>query len=236
MNNLLELKDVHTYIGQFHILQGISMTVPEGEVTVILGRNGAGKTTTLETILGIKPPSQGSILFKGEELSNQLLHQVVRRGIGYVPEDKRLFGTLTVEENLRLAEREGEEFTRERHQLIFDLFPDLKVAWKRPASTLSGGQQQMLCIARALINDNSIMLIDEPSMGLAPRLVQNVMSAVEKLKGLTTVLMVEQNLNVAQTVGDKCYILDNGILVHSGDIKELARDKELQKDYLGVTI
>ncbi len=235
MNNLLELENVHTYIGQYHILQGISMDVPEGEVTVILGRNGAGKTTTLETILGIKPPSKGTIRFKDEEIQGFPLHNIVRRGIGYVPEDKRLFGTLTVEENLRLAERGDENFIRERRKLICDIFPDLKAAWKRPASTLSGGQQQMLCIARGLINDNSIMLIDEPSMGLAPKLVQEVMSAVDKMKGLTTVLMVEQNLKMAETVGDRCYILDKGMILHSGDIKELVKDKELQRNYLGVT-
>ncbi len=236
MKNLLELENVHTYIGQYHILQGISMEVPEGAVTVILGRNGAGKTTTLETILGIKPPSKGTVRFKGEDIHKLSLHNIVKKGIGYVPEDKRLFGTLTVEENLRLAERNKQDFHRERRELIWDLFPDLKRAWKRPASTLSGGQQQMLSIARAMINDNSIMLIDEPSMGLAPKLVQEVMSAVEQMKGLTTVLMVEQNLKVAESVADRCYILDNGMIVYSGDIKELVKDEELQNNYLGVTV
>ncbi|MFX1369347.1 MAG: ABC transporter ATP-binding protein, partial [Promethearchaeota archaeon] len=195
MKNLLELRDVHVYIGSFYILQGISLEVPKGEVTLLLGRNGAGKTTTMKTILGLYPPKEGSIFFKGEELSKLPTHKIVSKGIGYVPDTRRIFGTLTVEQNLIVARRKGdnEGDEQERLDLIYDLFPDFKGFLKQKAVTLSGGQQQMLAVARALMNSNDLLLIDEPTEGLSPLLAKNLIDALDRLKEFVTILLVEQN-------------------------------------------
>ena len=163
----LKVKDIHTFIGQFHILEGVSVEVPDGSITVMLGRNGAGKTTTLKSILGLTPPSKGSIVFNGEEIQGQLAHQIAAKGIGYVPEHRAIFRDLSVEENLKIAERKRGDLAQ-RADFIFDVFPDLKRLIKLPGGNLSGGQQQMLAIARALVPDNRLLLIDEPSEGLAP--------------------------------------------------------------------
>ncbi len=239
MRNLLEIKDAHVYIGSFYILQGISMVVPKGEVTLLLGRNGAGKSTTMKAILGIHPPSEGQIVFKGEDISRLPTHNIVRKGIGYVPDTRRIFGSLTVEQNLVVSMRPKglEEPVNERLEFIFDLFPDMKRFYKQKAKSLSGGQQQMLAVARALMNDNDLLLIDEPTEGLSPLLAKNLISALGRLKEFATILLVEQNFRTVTELGDNYYIFDNGKIVHEGNnMGELVSDKELVAQYLGVSI
>ena len=239
MKNLLELNDVHVYIGSFYILQGISLVVPKGEVTLLLGRNGSGKTTTMKTVLGIYPPKEGNIVFKGEELSNLPTHKIVSKGIGYVPDTRRIFGTLTVEQNLIVSMRKGglQGDVQDRMELIFDLFPDFKGFLKQKAGTLSGGQQQMLAVARALMNENDLLLIDEPTEGLSPLLAKNLISALDRLKEFATILLVEQNFRTVSKLGDNYYIFDNGKIVHEGDsMSELIADKDLVAQYLGVSV
>lgn len=229
---LLELEKVGTWIGESHILQGISFGVRPGRVTVLLGRNGAGKTTTLRSIMGLAPAGAGSIRFDGSEISAETTHKIVRRGIGYVPEDRDVFTGLTVSQNLELARRSGA--TRERLEFVYHLFPDLEKRGAQKAGTLSGGQQQMLAIARAMINDNRLLLIDEPSKGLAPVVVQQVTEALSAIKGSTTILLVEQNLAMAQALGDDGVIIDDGKVAHVGPMADIAADEEIQSRYLGV--
>ena len=239
MKNLLEIQNAHVYIGSFYILQGISLVVPKGEVTLLLGRNGAGKTTTMKTILGIYPPREGSIQFKGEEISHLSTHEIVGKGIGYVPDTRRIFGTLTVEQNLIVSMRKGglKEDVHDRLNFIFDLFPDMKRFYKQRARALSGGQQQMLAVARALMNDNDLLLIDEPTEGLSPLLAKNLINALDKLTEIATILLVEQNFRTVSKLGDNYYIFDNGKIVHEGnDMNKLVSDKELVSQYLGVSI
>ncbi len=228
---LLRLSDVHAFIGESHILQGVSFTVAPGRVTVLLGRNGAGKTTTLRTILGLVTTARGAITLAGEEISRERTHRVVRRGVGYVPEDRDIFGGLTVAENLRLAQRPGAP--RERLALAHRLFPDLERRAGQRAGSLSGGQQQMVAIARALVNENRLLLIDEPSKGLAPVVVAQVTEALTAIKGTTTILLVEQNLAMAQALGDDAVVVDNGCIVHTGAMAQIAADEALQARYLG---
>jgi branched-chain amino acid transport system ATP-binding protein len=239
MKNLLEIQDAHVYIGSFYILQGISLVVPKGEVTLLLGRNGSGKTTTMKSILGIYPPKEGKIVFKGEEISNLPTHKIVNKGIGYVPDTRRIFGTLTVEQNLVVSMRKGSsrEDMQKRLDLIFDLFPDMKGFLKQRAGTLSGGQQQMLAIARALMNENDLLLIDEPTEGLSPLLAKNLIDSLDRLKEFATILLVEQNFRTVSKLGDNYYIFDNGKIVHEGtNMSELIDDKALVAQYLGVSI
>jgi branched-chain amino acid transport system ATP-binding protein len=228
---LLRLTDVHAYIGESHILQGVSFAVVPGRVTVLLGRNGAGKTTTLRTILGLLPAATGTIRFAGDEIVGARPHAVVRRGVGYVPEDRDVFAGLTVAENLRLAQRPGAP--RDGLARVHALFPDLERRAGQPAGSLSGGQQQMVAIARALVNDNRLLLIDEPSKGLAPVVVGQVTDALAAIKGTTTILLVEQNLAVAQALGDDAVILDDGRVVFAGPMAAVADDEALQTRYLG---
>ncbi|MFW9833229.1 MAG: ABC transporter ATP-binding protein [Candidatus Thorarchaeota archaeon] len=239
MKNLLEIQDAHVYIGSFYVLQGISMVVPKGEVTLLLGRNGAGKTTTMKSILGIYPPKIGSILFKGEEISDLPTHKIVNKGIGYVPDTRRIFGTLSVEQNLIISRRKGtsKDKMQERMELIFDLFPDMRRFLKQRAGTLSGGQQQMLAVARALVNENDLLLIDEPTEGLSPLLAKNLIAALSRLKEFATILLVEQNFRTVSKLGDNYYIYDSGKIVQEGNnMSELIADKELVAQYLGVSI
>lgn len=234
-SSLLTLEGIHTYIGQFHILQGISLTVQRSAVTVLLGRNGAGKTTTLKTIMGLTPARDGTVTYDGQAVSNETTYEIARHGIGYVPEDRGIFREMTVEENLLLAARgvKGAEY-RQRQEFCIDLFPDMKRFMHQKAGTLSGGQQQMVAISRGLMTDNKLLLIDEPSKGLAPIVVKAVMDALIKLKQHVTILLVEQNFTMASTVGDYFYLIDDGYNVADGPMQQLLTDKELTRKYLGV--
>jgi branched-chain amino acid transport system ATP-binding protein len=234
MTTLLTVKGLHTYIGQYHILQGVDLEVQEGRVTVILGRNGAGKTTTLRSIMGLTPAREGQILFVGEEIQSLKPHVIAQKGIGYVPEDQGVFSDLTVEENMKLAIRKWDDATRARQDFVLDLFPDLKIAWKRKGGNLSGGQKQMLSIARAFVNDNRLLLIDEPSKGLAPIVVEKVMESIQELKKRTTIVLVEQNFLMASGVGDDVFILDDGRTVHADSMENVRQDEVVKKKYLGI--
>jgi branched-chain amino acid transport system ATP-binding protein len=226
---LIAVKDLHVYLGESHVLQGVSFEVPEGGVTALLGRNGVGKTTTLRAMMGLVP-RRGSVTLAGAELNRLPTHQIVRRGIGYVPEDRDVFAGLTVEENLRLAERDADP----RYELVYELFPELKTRGGQKAGTLSGGQQQMVAIARALLNHNPVLLVDEPTKGLAPLLVTEVAAALERAAELATVLLVEQNLAVVARVAQQVVVLDGGQVVHTGDAKELLGNPERIRELLGV--
>ena len=230
---LLSVSDIHTFIGQFHILEGVSLEVPEGSITVLLGRNGAGKTTTLRSIMGLTPPRTGHIVFNGQAIDGWRPFDVANLGVGYVPEYRAIFRDLTVEENLRLAERRKGDLAR-RGDLIFGLFPDLQRLRKLKGGQLSGGQQQMLSIARALVADNRLLLIDEPSEGLAPVLIEQMIEAIRRLRDHLTVLLVEQNFTMASQLGDRYFIIDDGKNVHSGLMPDLVQDKPLIRRYLGV--
>ncbi len=226
---LLSIRDLHVYLGQSHVLQGVTFDVPEGGVTALLGRNGVGKTTTLRAILGLVD-RRGSVRLEGTELAGLATHRIVQRSVGYVPEDRDVFTGLTVAENLRLAERDAEP----RYDLVYELFPELEQRGGQRAGTLSGGQQQMVAIGRALLNDNSLLLVDEPTKGLAPALVADVARVLERLAELTTVLLVEQNLGVVRRIARDAIVLDQGRVVHSGDAGELLAQPELVKQLLGV--
>jgi len=226
----LAVSDLHVYLGESHVLQGISFSVTKGRVTALLGRNGVGKTTTLRAMLGLVPRSRGRVELDGADVTRAATHAIVRRGVGYVPEDRDIFTGLTVEENLRLAERGG----RGRYDLVYDLFPELRERGRQRAGTLSGGQQQMVAIGRALLNDNSILLVDEPTKGLAPLLVSEVAAALERAAELATVVLVEQNLGVVQRVAKDVVVLDGGRVVHEGDAQELFAEPDRVRQLLGV--
>lgn len=231
---ILQLSHVQTFIDQFHILQDVTLEVPEGEVTVILGRNGAGKTTTLRTIMGLAPPSGGSVQFRGEQLNGLPPYAIARKGIGFVPEDQGIFSDLTVEENLSLAMRKKDGATKGRLQFVLDIFPDLESKLRQKSESLSGGQKQMLAIGRALVNDNRLLLIDEPSKGLAPILVEKLAQAIREIKQHTTVVLVEQNFALASAVGERYVIIDDGHTVREGLMSQLLQDRELLGRYLGI--
>ncbi|WP_175988306.1 ABC transporter ATP-binding protein [Bacillus sp. Marseille-Q1617] len=234
MSTLLKVENIETYIGQYHILQGVSFEVKKGEVTVLLGRNGAGKTTSLRSIMGLTPPSSGRIIYKGEEIQGLPTYKTANRGIGYVPEDQGIFGELTVEENMKVAMKNQDGETKDRMEWITDLFPDLKKFWKKAGGNLSGGQKQMLSIARAYLNNNELILIDEPSKGLAPIVVEKVMESIVEMKERTTILLVEQNFIMASKIGDRYYIIDDGTTVHNGHMEMLVKDEDMKKKYLGI--
>jgi len=226
---LLSVHDLHVYLGESHVLQGITFDVREGGVTAILGRNGVGKTTTLRALMGLVD-RRGTIEFGGTDIRQVPTHKIVRLGVGYVPEDRDVFAALTVDENLRLAERGAET----RYDLVYDLFPELRDRGKQAAGTLSGGQQQMLAIGRALLNDNRVLLVDEPTKGLSPLLVTEVAVALERVSELTTVLLVEQNLGLVQRVAHDAVVLDTGRVIHAGPAKELLENKAMIHRMLGV--
>jgi branched-chain amino acid transport system ATP-binding protein len=226
---LLAVRDLHVHLGQSHVLQGVSFDVPEGGVTALLGRNGVGKTTTLRAILGLVG-RRGSVRLDGDELTSLPTHRVVQRSVGYVPEDRDVFTGLTVAENLRLAQRDAAP----RYDLVYELFPDLEARGAQRAGTLSGGQQQMLAIARALLNDNRVLLVDEPTKGLAPALVAQVAHVLERLSELTTVLLVEQNLGVVRRIANGAVVLDQGRVAHTSNARELLEQPVLVKRLLSV--
>ena len=232
MENLLEVSNIHTFIGQFHILEGVSLIVPQGSITALLGRNGAGKTTTLKSILGLTPPREGAVLFKGHPIQGRRSFDIAALGIGFVPEHRAIFRDLSVLENLRIAERKKGDFER-KEQFIFELFPDLKRLIKLPGTNLSGGQQQMLAVARALVPDNELLLIDEPSEGLAPVIIEQMMAAIQQLSAQSTVLLVEQNFVVASKLAQRYVIIDEGHSVQHGLMADLVQDKATIHRYLG---
>jgi len=235
MSHILNVEAIHTYIGQFHILEGVSLKVHRESITVLLGRNGAGKTTTLKSILGLTPPSEGRVVFDGEEIQGKHAFDIAAMGIGYVPEHRAIFRDLSVGENLMIAEREKGDLDR-RADFIFGLFPDLKRLYHLPGDHLSGGQQQMLAVARALVPQNKLLLIDEPSSGLAPVLIEQMMAAIRELSATTTVLLVEQNFLMASRLGEHYYIIDEGKTVHEGEMRELVEDEALIQQYLGASV
>jgi branched-chain amino acid transport system ATP-binding protein len=226
---LIRVENLDVHLGESHVLQGVSFDVPEGGVTALLGRNGVGKTTTLRAMMGLVA-RRGRVTVAGEDTTRLQTHSIVRRGVGYVPEDRDVFAGLSVDENLRLSERGG----KPRYELVYELFPELKVRGAQKAGTLSGGQQQMVAIARALLNDNRMLLVDEPTKGLAPLLVTGVAAALERAAELTTVLLVEQNLAVVARVARQVVVLDMGKVVHTGSAAELLRDPERVRSLLGV--
>jgi len=234
MTTLLKATNLQTYIEQYHILQGIDFTAQKGEVSVLLGRNGAGKTTTLRTIMGLNPAISGTVYFKDKDITKKATHHIANMHIGYVPEDQSIFSGLTVEENLRVAMKKEDEKTMRRQEEVLTLFPDLKKYWKKDGGYLSGGQKQMLAMARAFVNKIELLLIDEPSKGLAPIVVGEVMEALMEMKKETTIVLVEQNFMMAGKIGDRYTLIDDGKTIQSGTMEELIEDKTLQKKYLGI--
>jgi branched-chain amino acid transport system ATP-binding protein len=235
-DNLLNLQGVHTHIGQYHILHGVDLAIPRGQLTMLLGRNGAGKTTTLRTIMGLWQASQGSITFDGRDITKLPTPDIAQAGIAYVPENMAIFADLTVRENLILAAREG-DLDPARLKWIFGLFPALEKFWSLAAGVLSGGQKQMLAIARAIVEPRDLLLIDEPTKGLAPAIIMNMVQAFRELKATgTTILLVEQNFLAAKLLGDHVAVMDDGRVVHRGAMAELAEDAALQQKLLGLSM
>lgn len=238
--NLLTLEGVHTHIGAYHILHGVDLVVPRGELTMLLGRNGAGKTTTLRTIMGLWPASQGRISFGGEDITALNTPAIAQKNIAYVPENMGIFSDLTVKENMLLAARSAKnaaQMDEARLQWIFKLFPAVEKFWNHPAGKLSGGQKQMLAVSRAIVEPRDLLIIDEPSKGLAPAIIQNMIDAFHQLKASgVTILLVEQNIHFAQQLGDSVAVMDNGLVVHAGRMQALAEDTALQQSLLGLAI
>jgi branched-chain amino acid transport system ATP-binding protein len=233
---LLTLAGVNTHIGHYHILQGVDFAVPRGELTMLLGRNGAGKTTTLRTIMGLWRASAGAIRFENIDLVKRDTPAIADLGIAYVPESMGIFAGLTVQENLALAARKG-PLEAARLEWIFRFFPALKKFWFLPAGLLSGGQKQMLSISRAIVEPRKLVLVDEPTKGLAPSIINNLIEAFSELKKTdTTILMVEQNFHAARSLGDSAVVMDSGRIVHSGRMADLAADEALQNRLLGLSL
>ena len=239
-NNLLTLEGVHTHIGAYHILHGVDLVVPRGELTMLLGRNGAGKTTTLRTIMGLWQASQGRISFGGEDITALNTPAIAQKNIAYVPENMGIFSDLTVKENMLLAARSAKnaaQMDEARLQWIFKLFPAVEKFWNHPAGKLSGGQKQMLAVSRAIVEPRDLLIIDEPSKGLAPAIIQNMIDAFQQLKASgVTILLVEQNIHFAQQLGDSVAVMDNGRVVHAGRMQALAEDTALQQSLLGLAL
>ena len=232
---LLSLAGVQTLIGPYHILHGVDLAVPSRGLTMLLGRNGAGKTTTLRTVMGLWRASRGRILYDGEDITACATPDIALAGVGYVPESMGIFAGLTVRENLVLAARKG-DIDDTRLQWIFTLFPALRRFWTLPAGHLSGGQKQMLALARAIIEPKKLLLIDEPTKGLAPAIISNMIAAFAELKTTTTMLVVEQNFRFAQALGDTVAVMDSGRVVHRGSMAALADDPVLQQSLLGLDL
>ena len=239
-NTLLALEGVHTHIGAYHILHGVDLQVPRGQLTLLLGRNGAGKTTTLRSTMGLWRASQGRVVFAGHDITGWSTPRIAGLGIAYVPENMGIFADLTVKENMLLAARSARharQMDDTRLQWIFSLFPAVERFWNHPAGKLSGGQKQMLAVARAVIEPRELLIIDEPSKGLAPAIVNNMIDAFAQLKAAgVTILLVEQNLHFAKRLGDTVAVMDDGRVVHSGPMAAFAGDEELQQSLLGLAL
>ena len=237
---VLELQRVHTHIGAYHILHGVDLAVPKGQLTMLLGRNGAGKTTTLRTIMGLWHASQGSIHFGGKDITAMNTPQIAGLNIAYVPENMGIFADLTVKENMLLAARSARnaaQMDEARLQWIFKLFPAVEKFWNHPAGKLSGGQKQMVAVSRAIVEPRDLLIVDEPSKGLAPAIINNMIDAFDQLKRSgVTILLVEQNINFAKRLGDTVAVMDNGQVVHAGSMAALAQDEELQRSLLGLAL
>lgn len=233
---LLTLEGVHTHIGPYHILHGVDLVVPEGGLTMLLGRNGAGKTTTLRTIMGLWRASAGTVRFAGQDITRLPTPDIARLGIAYVPETTGIFTQLTVGENMLLATRAG-RFDPARLDAVFALFPVLKTKWKQAAGGLSGGQKQMLAVARAIVEQRRLLVVDEPTKGLAPAVIEHLIDDFRQLKqARTTVLLVEQNFHMARSLGDGVAVMDDGRVVHAGSMPALAADDVLQNRLLGLSL
>ncbi len=237
---LLSLEGVHTHIGAYHILHGVDLLVPPGQLTLLLGRNGAGKTTTLRTIMGLWQASQGRITFNGEDITQLNTPTIAQKNIAYVPENMGIFADLTVKENMLLAARnasQASQMDEQRLQWIFGLFPAVQKFWNHPAGKLSGGQKQMLAVSRAIVEPRDLLIVDEPSKGLAPAIIENMIDAFRQLKSSgVTILLVEQNIHFARQLGDTVAVMDNGRVVHAGSMQALAGDEALQQSLLGLAL
>ena len=237
---LLQLSGVHTHIGAYHILHGADLQVPQGQLTMLLGRNGVGKTTTLRTIMGLWKASSGKIMFRGQDITQLATPDIAALGIAYVPENMGIFSDLTVQENMLLAARSARRASQmdgARLNWIFKLFPAVEKFWNRPAGKLSGGQKQMLAVARAIVEPRELLIVDEPSKGLAPAIINNMIDAFAQLKASgTTILLVEQNFNFAKRLGDTVAVMDNGRVLHAGTMQALAEDEALQQSLLGLAV
>jgi branched-chain amino acid transport system ATP-binding protein len=238
--HLLELNGVHTHIGAYHILHGVDLTVARGQLTMLLGRNGAGKTTTLRTIMGLWHASKGTVVFDGKPITAAETPVIAGLDIAYVPEKMGIFSDLTVKENMLLAARSAkraDQMDSQRLEWIFTLFPAVQKFWNHPAGKLSGGQKQMLAVARAIVEPRKLLIVDEPSKGLAPAIINNMIDAFAQLKQTgTTILLVEQNISFAKRLGDQVAVMDNGRVVHAGSMKELADNEDMQHALLGLAI
>lgn len=231
-NPILEVQGIHTFINQFHILEGVDVTVYPGEIVVLLGRNGAGKTTTLRSILGLADVRQGEVRFDGQLLNRIRPYKIAQLGIGYVPEHRAIFRDLSVLENLKIAERQSGDLAN-RIDFIYSIFPDLKRLSHLGGGQLSGGQQQMLAVARALVPENKLLLIDEPSEGLAPVIIEQMMEAIQQLSSHTTILLVEQNFRMASRLAQRYVIIEEGQSVVAGKMADLVGNDALISKYLG---
>jgi branched-chain amino acid transport system ATP-binding protein len=238
--NLLALSGVHTHIGAYHILHGVDLVVPKGQLTMLLGRNGAGKTTTLRTVMGLWHASKGTITFNKRDITAMITPDISGLNIAYVPENMGIFSDLTVKENMLLAARSAKrasQMDEVRLKWIFSLFPAVGKFWNHPAGKLSGGQKQMLAVARAIVEPRELLIVDEPSKGLAPAIINNMIDAFQELKASgTTILLVEQNINFAKRLGDSVAVMDNGRVVHAGGMQALADDEALQHSLLGLAL
>jgi branched-chain amino acid transport system ATP-binding protein len=233
---LLEVENIHSYYGHIHALRGVSLTVEEGEIVTLIGSNGAGKTTTLRSIHGILPPREGRIVFRGEEIQGVPAHSMIEKGISQSPEGRKIFHRMTVLENLEMGayHRKDRTETQDDMTRVFDLFPRLKERVKQEAGTMSGGEQQMLAIGRSLMGRPTLLLLDEPSMGLAPVLVERIFQVIEEInKQGTTILLVEQNANVALEIATRGYVLETGTIVNAAPAEKLREDPKVREAYLG---
>ncbi len=232
--NILEMHDVHTHILGFHILEGVSFAIPPERLSVLLGRNGAGKSTTLKTITGLTPATSGRILFEGQPIQAMRDFDIPRLGISLVPEGRDVFSNLTVEGNLLIAVRNGKSVKKDRLDYILAIFPPIKDLFKKKGRNLSGGEKQMVAVARALVNEDKLLLIDEPTKGLAPIIIESMRLALTEIKKNTTILLVEQNFEFSTSIADDYLIMEHGKIVHRGKIEEIKTNTEIQSKFLGV--